>query len=361
MFTVIKQIPQNQQNSASDLDEVLVKETDGTFRFVKVAAAGTSASLPQTIVTPSPRTEKPAAATKVLLTEEEQEIATISKKTNAVAGSVPDPAQATVRRVLRESGIPVNPALESRLVAMLIAHVKQVRNASETREILTRGQDKGGAGMAPSEAVKLLSLLNPSPLARPATSVPQQSSPPPSAPPPPPKPVTQPSSVQTQPQALPVPERQPRPTPPQSPRTPFPKPTQTPRQPVTQEVPPLPIPTKPILQDVSFTAKLAGPVQELRMSIADWRRMAPTLKDRATKIEEKLRLLEEESHTERVKGIAAWYASEPVGVYQDIARTSLAAGKSVSIALADRQAQGQSAFSIEEFQSIAELNEKLRL
>lgn len=115
-----------------------------------------------------------------------------------------------------------------------------------------------------------------------------------------------------------------------------------------------------MVQDVSFTPKLVGPIDELQMNLAEWRRMAPTLKDRGTKIEEKLRLLEEGSYADRLKGVAAWYASDVVRLYQDAGRESLASGKPIAAVLADREAKGLPTLTLEEFQSVADLNEKLR-
>ncbi len=128
----------------------------------------------------------------------------------------------------------------------------------------------------------------------------------------------------------------------------------------SQEVMRPQIETKPIMQDVTFTPTLMGPVEELRMNLINWRRMAPTVKDRAAKVEEKLKLWEEESFAERVRGITAWYASDVVRLYQEIGQESLQQGKPVAAVVSERQSAGKPILSQEEFQSIAELNEQIR-
>ncbi|MDO8582229.1 MAG: hypothetical protein Q7S16_05155 [bacterium] len=430
---------QIQNNSTDELDEILVKEPDGTFRVVKVTpgqspqastssankgTAASVASIPSVSVS-LPRVEKPAPSTMVLGDDEAKEFAAIAEKTKTFASPMDDKSTEIARRAIAESGVVLaDPSLANRLLTALIASVKEVRKELETRDLLMRAKEQGGLGMTMNEATRLLALLKP-PITNPPVggvvtgqarttlgveSTPSVNEPKGQAPttlgavatpsiiapqklvvPPAPKPVVLSAPLPVQkpvvlPPPLPVIKKPITPSVPVTPKsvtTPLPsKPASVP--PRVETLPPLPLravlpppptppnqppsqqvmrpitPTKPVVQDVSFTPKLMGPIEELQMSIAEWRRMAPTLKDRGTKIEEKLRLLEEGSYADRLKGVAAWYASDVVRMYQDVGRESLVGGKPIAAVLADREAKGLPTLLLEEFQGVTELNERLR-
>ena len=359
------------------LDEVLVKEPDGTFHVVKVApgkSAGKDTtfgvSATPSVHAPLPRVLKPAPLPMVLGAEETKELAIIVEKTKTIAPKTDDTSVALARRAIAMSGIVLaDPSLANRLFTVLVAFVKEVRKELETRDVLMRPKERGGLGMTIGDATRLLSFLQPHTTLG-VGAIPRVNA----QPPPPPSPVV----------SKPVTPPPPRPTfvsqnlggqaPITNPRTTFgvaPTPSvneskgQTPPPsksvfPPPQQVTRPPVETKPIVQDVTFTPKLIGPVEELRMALVDWRRMAPTVKDRATRIAEKLRLLEEESYGERVKGVSAWYGGDIVRLYQDIGRESLVSGKPVVTILQERQIAGKPSLSEEEFLSLVELNEKIR-
>ena len=356
---------QIQNNTTDELDEILVKEPDGTFRVVKVAAGQTTnksttlgvGSTPS-VSAPLPRVEKLASATMVLGDDEAKELAAVAEKTKTFAAPVDDKSSEIARRAIAESGVVLaDPSLMNRLLSILVSVVKEVRKELETRDLLMRTKEQGGLAMTMNEATRLLAFLKP-PITKQGVVTGQAPSGPKPAPPLPP----QPKAVIPPPAPV-IPKA---PPPLQGPKEPTRGVAPTPSVHVQQVRAPSqegtrpPVETKPVVQDVSFTPKLMGPIDELTMNLAEWRRMAPTLKDRGTKIEEKLRLLEEESYADRLKGVAAWYASDVVCLYQDIGRESLANGKSVAVALADRTAKGLPTLTLEEFQSVAELNERLR-
>lgn len=360
---------QIQNNTTDELDEILVKEPDGTFRVVKVAP-GQSGQAPKDptpgvvptpgVKTPLPRVEKPAPATMVLGNEEEKELAAVAEKTKTFAAPMDDKSAEIARRAIAESGVLLaDPSLASRLLAVLIAAVKEVRKELETRDLLMRVKEQGGLAMTMNEATRLLALLKP----HTTPSVVQ-------TPPAPPRSVVPSAPLSIQKPVVSPPVSVQKSTPPVLPKLIVPPQPKLAARVGTGQAPPItpppqqvtrpPVETKPLVQDVSFTPKLMGPIDELQMNIAEWRRMAPTLKDRGTKIEEKLRLLEEAAYADRLKGVAAWYASDVVRLYQDIGRESLVNGKPVAAALADREAKGLPTLTLEEFQSVAELNERLR-
>lgn len=117
---------------------------------------------------------------------------------------------------------------------------------------------------------------------------------------------------------------------------------------------------KSIVQDVSFTPTLSGPIDTLRCSIDDWRRLASSVTERSKKILGKLQLLEEESYSQRVKGIAAWYGSAVVQAYQAIGRAGITQGKTIAVICTEGQSADNRSLTEEEFLSIAALNEQLR-
>lgn len=377
---------QIQNNTSDELDEVLVKEPDGTFRVMKITPAqatpkvtsqqlGGQAPLNQSqssgtgqapitkqgVVTgQAPRIAQPAPVMRSLADEEEKEVAGLAEKAKALGTAQGDAVEVRVRQAMKESGVILtDQTLASRLATVLTAYCKEVRNELETRALLMKPKEVGGLALTMSEAARLIASLGAG-----------EKSPTQKIPALPPKPITSPlpvvqkplappqvivqPTVKVQPVAIPKLSPQPLPVKPV-----MPAPALRPVTPPLQAKRPLPE-AKPIVQDVTFTPTLVGPLDELRMSLIAWRRMAPTVKDRATKIEEKLCLLEEEAYPERLKGIAAWYGSEVVQRYEDVGRESLMTGKSVAEILTERQASGNFELSLEEFQSIAELNEKLR-
>lgn len=355
---------QIQNNFFDDLDEVLVKEPDGTFRVAKVAAAP---AVPTKLEPSRPETPLPAVVSKpalpvaVLDADEEKEVAVITAKSIIASPTEKDPAEDLARRALTESGITLSDAtLQSRLTMTMIAYVKQIRNDLETRTLLMREKDKGGLAMTMSEATRLLSFLKTGGKESPQAQKPI--TPPPSTNPPAGGVVT--GQVPVPKPVVPLPSA-PKPITSPLPTTakPSPQPVVTPK-PVAPRVEvqrPLAVKdVKPVVQDITFTPTLVGPVEELRMRIADWRRMAPTIADRGKKIEDKLQLLQEQGYTERMKGVAAWYESEVVRTYQEIGMESLTLGKPVAALITEREAAQRPGISFEEFQYVAELNERLR-
>ncbi len=361
---------QIQNNASDDLDEVLVKEPDGTFRIVKMASAQAPLNQSPPVggsgTGQAPRVVQPAPMMRSLADDEEQEVAGLAKKANALGATSDTNTDDRVRLAIKQSGIILaDQTLAGRLSAVLAAYCKEVRNEQQTRELLMKQKEAGGLALTMHEAARLTALLAtgvkptppaPTPISvTPSLPVVQKTIPVPSvvattaSPTSPVKPILPPAPLN---QSPPVGGSGTGQAPKPATLRPMVQSPQTAQRPLPE--------AKPIVQDVSFSPTLVGPVDELRMSLITWRRMAATIKDRATKIEEKLRLLEEESYPERLKGIAAWYGSEVVRQYEDVGRASLMAGKSVAEILAERQVSSTSPLSLEEFQSIAELNENLR-
>jgi hypothetical protein len=62
-----------------------------------------------------------------------------------------------------------------------------------------------------------------------------------------------------------------------------------------------------------------------------------------------------------MKGIAAWQESPINRVYLNLIQDAFQTGKNIQTVIADREAQGRQTLSWEEFQSILDLNQKLKI
>lgn len=147
-----------------------------------------------------------------------------------------------------------------------------------------------------------------------------------------------------------------------SPSTPVAVPTTPapPRQSATAAPTAAPEPAKPVMSDVKFSPKLTGPVEELRsMTLKDFRRLSKDPREATLKLKDKIDLLEEQSFDVKTQGIKAWQDSEVNKLYLDILRKSLE-GKPVTEVIADLENKAVPFLSKGEFDSIMELNRKLR-
>ncbi len=116
------------------------------------------------------------------------------------------------------------------------------------------------------------------------------------------------------------------------------------------------------VEEIKFERKLTGPVEELRqMRLEDFRRLSKDTKERAIKIKDKVDLLEEESFDKRMKGVAAWQESPINRVYLDLIQAAFQTGKNIQTIISEREAQGRQTLSWDEFQSILDLNQKLKI
>ncbi|KKU08852.1 MAG: Periplasmic protein TolA, links inner and outer membrane [Candidatus Uhrbacteria bacterium GW2011_GWE2_45_35] len=137
---------------------------------------------------------------------------------------------------------------------------------------------------------------------------------------------------------------------------------------------PLPVPITPVMSsgsvepsgrpkmdDVAFTRKLSGPVEELQnMSLEEFRRLSRHPEEAVTKISDKISLLEEQGISQKISGIKAWRASAVNRLYLDMNKQALMTGKKITEIIADRTAAGQETLTVEEAQVINKLNGGLR-
>jgi hypothetical protein len=109
-------------------------------------------------------------------------------------------------------------------------------------------------------------------------------------------------------------------------------------------------------------AKMQGPLEELAaVDLTIFRRLGETPEQSVKKIENKIRLLEQESYTRRQQGVSAWRHSPIYAQYLALGEESFSAGKPVEEIIAAKVKAGQPVLSTAEFEAIAELNSILRV
>jgi len=165
---------------------------------------------------------------------------------------------------------------------------------------------------------------------------------------------------------------------PEAPRPPTPKPPEPAVQTVAPAPKPVPeaprpkvrvsppsIPSKPEkrpkVEEIKYAKRLFGPIEELReMKLEDFRRLSKDPAERAIKIKDKIDLLGEESFDKMMKGIAAWQESPAHKHYLNLIQDAFQTGKNVQTIIQERESQGRPTLTWEEFQSIIELNQKIK-
>jgi len=118
---------------------------------------------------------------------------------------------------------------------------------------------------------------------------------------------------------------------------------------------------KMTMSDIVPPAKLVGPVDELgMMTIKDFRMLGQSTSESASRIKEKIRMLERESYQKRYEGIKAWRNSPLMNMYLSIGRDSMEQNKNIDRIIADRQREEKETLTADEFEIIANLNSHLR-
>ena len=118
---------------------------------------------------------------------------------------------------------------------------------------------------------------------------------------------------------------------------------------------------RPKIEDVKFRPRLLGPVGEIRsLTLSDFRRLSPNAEQAAENILAKIKLLEQDSFSDLVAGVNAWKQSDVNQLYLAIGHQSLAETIPVTQVITKRESQKQPTLTNEEFEAIADLNQKLR-
>ena len=121
---------------------------------------------------------------------------------------------------------------------------------------------------------------------------------------------------------------------------------------ITQAPAPAKVPVKHVL---------VGPVDELaNMSIDNFRRLGIDASSRAQRIYEKIAILEKDSVSKKAAGIAAWRQSPVYQQYLELGASSLMQGQEISNLIVKRTQAGEQVLTLEEFNTIGDLNKLLR-
>ncbi len=128
---------------------------------------------------------------------------------------------------------------------------------------------------------------------------------------------------------------------------------------LTPSLQPSAVSGKAQMSDVKTSVRIVGPIDELRsMNLEEFRRIAPQVVA-AGKIIEKIELLADESLLKRSEGVSAWKSSPLYQLYIKIGKESMERGATISQVIEEMQKKGSAALTNEEFEVIADLNQKL--
>ena len=309
--------------------------------------------------------------------------------------------------IIKQFGVAIQPDLFQRCKTIIISRLREVRKMGETKERLMAHTLNGGIGFNAELADKLLLLIEnfkkkqtaggakemvepvqeiilkkfpelpvasemvtEAPKVSPVISTPTIK---------PVEPVKPAPVVATPPKPLPVaPTNLPFKTPPSSSdirsAAPVLKITAEKFQPKVQEVR-MPVAVKtPIttaipqtpsgrskMDDVSYSPRLVGPVEELKeMNLVEFRRLSPKPRVAADRIITKVELLAKEGYDKKLKGIEAWQKSVLNQLYNALLSESLNKAKPVAQVIAEKLTAKQETLSEEEFKVIMDLNRTLR-
>jgi hypothetical protein len=129
-------------------------------------------------------------------------------------------------------------------------------------------------------------------------------------------------------------------------------------QTVKQE--PVRVPTqRPRVQDVQFSHRLAGPVEELEaMSLTEFRRLSLDPTQAIQRIKDIILLLEDQGYRERIAGVQALHRSPLMQSYSSITSQALLSDTSIDAVLANQK--GKDAMKKIEYEALMKLNAELQ-
>ncbi|OGY51127.1 MAG: hypothetical protein A3J59_03100 [Candidatus Buchananbacteria bacterium RIFCSPHIGHO2_02_FULL_56_16] len=118
---------------------------------------------------------------------------------------------------------------------------------------------------------------------------------------------------------------------------------------------------RPKIEDVKFKPKSMGPVEEIgALTALDFRRLGANPNEAGLAIMEKIEQLEQESFSQRIAAIRAWQDSPVYRLYLELGGASMEEKKPVATVIAERQAARTPTLTEPEFEAISDLNQKLR-
>ncbi|MDO8668717.1 MAG: hypothetical protein Q7K65_00295 [Candidatus Buchananbacteria bacterium] len=118
---------------------------------------------------------------------------------------------------------------------------------------------------------------------------------------------------------------------------------------------------KPSVDGVRINTTLVGPVEELgTMTLINFRRLGQTPHEATAKIKDKIELLEKDSYIKKLEAVEAWHKNEINRFYRLLGQESMRQGRSIDDIINERIESHKPTLSIEEFNSIGEINKDLR-
>ena len=124
-----------------------------------------------------------------------------------------------------------------------------------------------------------------------------------------------------------------------------------------QNAPPLAPKARPRVQDVSYTPRLAGPVEELgAMGLTEFRRLSKNPAQAAARVKDMVALQEEQGYARWVEILRALHSSPVMRAYRGATRDALALGASMETTLAKKR----NGMTLDEYRALQRLNAELR-
>ena len=118
---------------------------------------------------------------------------------------------------------------------------------------------------------------------------------------------------------------------------------------------------RPRMEDIKVPTKIMGPLEELEsMDLKSFHQLSTDPFDATQIIKSKIDLLEDESYEKKSAGILAWKSSPLFNLYLEIGQESFNHGKSIIRVLNERDNNNKENLTVEEFNSITDLNQNLR-
>ncbi len=346
-----------------------------------------------TMAAPRPATMTNVAPTQNYSEDDDQEIAQQARRVKDIAASSETiDLDTIVEQVMRQHNLAFrDELLQKRVVSLLKARLKGIRDSDDTKAMLMRTPKVGGLGLDPDVSANVVTSLDqaagrlktrgavtpPLPIAPPPPPVVPRIEPERPAPKPPltrglppenlPLAASTPlPNVTDQPRPAPLLKRPADiPAPPPiaagpAPFAPSPRPTAPANRPlITRER----LPERQNISDITRpNIPVMGPAGEMSsLTLMEFRRLGQGASDSANRLLEKFKHYQKESFPLWAEAIAGWRQSEVHRIYLDMGRQSLDQGTPITQVIQQRAKSGLPYLSEHEFAIVSDLNRQLQL
>jgi hypothetical protein len=117
----------------------------------------------------------------------------------------------------------------------------------------------------------------------------------------------------------------------------------------------------PTMQEIAFEKRLTGPVDELRrMTLIEFRRLSRDPVQAATKIKDKVGILEEQGYDKKIEGVKAWRSSPLNSLYLKLTHEALLGGKGIKEVIEEYANKKEETLTVDEYHAVAAINGELR-